>query len=398
MCRRRSAEKQKIADETHDLEMGGVLDRTTPGRSNDLNTSEGRGFSNPLKGRSLSRSIDGGNTSYGASPAGTDGPSSQTNPSPGRCIAMGENQRGRSLSRGRSEGPRMYRSSPGQVSAASPSPGAEERYTPVRSGSLRTPRRSLSSGRGDLRGRQMYDHSTDEGYDGGRGRRSSRSPRAFVSRSRSAGRTRRPPRADEFDREERQVSVTPGRRRSSGISPDGRLSRSPHVFGLRRSKSERRADDRSQGSARHEMVEEDVDASRWEDGGMMAGVGAIERGRRSQRLSMANTRRSKSMHDASKFGRLNSKGQYDWEDNARSKSATPSRQQTLRSGMVRFRFRILVAGSNFGRLAQCSVFVEYSCVSHRQFVFVLYARSLFGFADGIGQKQQRSETNLPRER
>ncbi|CAM9219495.1 unnamed protein product [Ectocarpus fasciculatus] len=334
MCSRRNAEKMKIADETHDLELGGVLDRTTPRRSHDLNTSEGRGFSmgNPLKGRTSSRSTDGGITSYGASPAGTDGPSSQTNPSPARCMAMGENQRGRSLSRGRSEGPRMYRSSPGQVSATTPSPGAEGRYTPARSGSYRTPRRTMSNGRDDLRERQMYDRSVDEGYDGGRGRRSSRSPRAFVSRSRSAGRSRRPPRADEFDGGERQVSVTPGRRRSSGVSPDGRRSRSPRALGMRRSKSERRADDHSQDSARHEMVEEDVDASRWEDGGMMA-VGPIERGRRSQRLLMANSRRSKSMHDASKLGGQNSNGQYDWEDNARSKSATPSRQQTYRSGM-----------------------------------------------------------------
>ncbi|CAB1096585.1 unnamed protein product [Ectocarpus sp. CCAP 1310/34] len=328
MCRRRSAEKAKTADEAHDLELGGVLDRTTPGRSNDLNTSEGRGFSmgNPLKGRTASRSTDADKMSYGASPAGTDGPSSQTHPSPGRCIAMGENQRSRSLSRGRSEGPRMYRSSPGQVSATSGSPGAEGAYTPVRSGSSRTPRRTMSSGRHDLRGRQMYDHSVDEGYDGGRGRRSFRSPRAYVSRSRSAGRSRRPPRGDEFDRGERQLSVTPGRRRPSGISPDGRRSRSPHVLGMRRSKSEGRADDHSQDSARYETVEEDVDASRWEHDGMMPAVGTIERGRRSQRLAMANSWRSKSMHDTSKLGRLDSKSQYDWEANARSKSATPSRQ------------------------------------------------------------------------
>ncbi|CBJ31263.1 expressed unknown protein [Ectocarpus siliculosus] len=336
MCRRRSAEKMKTADEAHDLELGGVLGRTTPGRSNDFNTSEGRGFSmgNPLKGRSASRSTDGGITSYGASPAGTDGPSSQTHPSPGRCIAMGENQRGRSLSRGRSEGPRMYRSSPGQVSATSRSPAAEGAYTPGRSGSFRTPRQTTSNGRDDLRGRHMYEHSVDEGYDGGR------SPRAFVSRSRSVGRSRGPPRGDGFDRGERQLSVTPGRRRSSGISPDGRLSRSPFVLGMRRSKSEGRADDHSQDSARHETVEEDVDASRWEHDGMMPAVGTIERGRRSQRLSMANSRRSKSMHDTSKSGRLDSKGQYDLEDNARSKSATPSRQ-TYRNGMVRFGFRIV---------------------------------------------------------
>ncbi|CAM9730451.1 unnamed protein product [Ectocarpus sp. 12 AP-2014] len=333
-CSRRSAEKMKTAGEAHDLEQGGVLDRTTPGRSNDLNTSEGRGFSmgNPLKGRAASRSTDGGITSYGASPAGTDGPSSQTHPSPGRCIAMGENQRGRSLSRGRSEGPRMYRSSPGQVSATSRSPGEDGAYTPGRSGSFSTPRRTMSHGRDDLRGHQMYDYSVDEGYDGGRGRRSSRSPRAFVSRSRSAGRSRRPPRGDEFDRGERQMSVTPGRGGSSGISPDERFSRSPHVFGMRRSKSEGRADDHSQDLARHKTVEEDVDASRWEHDGMMPSVGTIERGRRSQRLSMTNSRRSKSMHDTSKLGRLDSKGQYDWEDNARSKSATPSRQ-TYRNGM-----------------------------------------------------------------
>lgn len=390
MCRRRSAEKMKTADEAHDLELGGVLDRRTPGRSNDFNTLEGRGFSmgNPPKGRAASRSTDGGIMSYGASPTGTDGPSSQTHPSPGRCIAMGKNQRGRSLSRGRSEGPRMYRSSPGQVSATSHSPGAEGAYTPGRSGSFRTPRRTMSNGRDDLRGHQMYDHSVDEGYDGGRGRRSSRSPRAFVSRSRSAGRSRRPPTGDEFDRGERQLSVTPGRRRSSGISPDGRLSRSPHVLGMRRSKSEGRADDHSQDSARHETVDEDVDASRWEHDGMMPAVGTIERGRRSQRLSMANSQRSKSMHDTSKLGRLDSKGQYDWEDNARSKSATPSRQ-TYRNGLVRFGFRIVVVGPNFGRLAQCNILVEVPSAfptAKARFVSGLYECPHVGFTDAIGQK------------
>ncbi|CAN0069663.1 unnamed protein product, partial [Hapterophycus canaliculatus] len=157
----------------------------------------------------------------------------------------------------------------------------------------------------------------------------------WVARPESTGRLRRPPRymmqgGDPGDANRAgRVTMTPGRRRSTR---DGQAG-SPHILGIRRSKSA------GHGLAR--QGDEDAAAvgegGRWEDRGMMAAVGKMERGRRSQR-SLGKQMRSKSMHDTSDGRQAamsnGSADPYGRERRSRSKPTTPSRRQSYsRSGM-----------------------------------------------------------------
>ncbi|CAM9098520.1 unnamed protein product [Scytosiphon promiscuus] len=348
VSRRKAAVDLKLKETTPDFELGGPLDRTTPGRMQDSYSSEGRGFSggNPIM-RNRSFSVGGSTKSFANSPA--------------RSMAMGDQQRGRSQSRD-STGPRMYSSntpSRARGSSTSPGPGGRRfssydgsggamvvvtpgRSNSGRSGRSRTPRRLMSGGdRSRSRGRQMYDRSSVPSWDesGGRMMATSRSPgkQLSVGRPDSTGRARRPPRymmqgGDLADgsRGDKRMTMTPGRRRPAR---DGHHDESPHILGIRRSKS-----------AGHGLAwqgEEDAaafgDGRRWEDRGMMAAVGQMERGRRSQR-PLSKSARSKSMHDTSDNRRAGtfsgSSDSYGREKRSRSKPTTPSRRQSYsRSGM-----------------------------------------------------------------
>lgn len=313
---------------------GGVLDRT-----DDSNLTDSRGFSvgNPLK----TRSISGG--SFAASPAmrGRGGA-----PSPGRAMAMGEHQRGRSLSRQSSGRQMLSTSTPGRRSVgASASPGDSGRYSNSYDGYDGSGRgTSRTPGRTPSRGRQMYDHSTgtphtwDERRSRAASTSASRSPRMASTRPKSTGRMRRPPRPlslgpdpsgerareREMDRDRRLRSMTPGR--SSSTRSGHAAAPSSHILGNRRSKSDRAGYHPSHDWIGQEEREEEYAWPRWEDRHMMAAVGGVERGRGRQRST-----HSKSMHGASERDSTGSTGRYDQERRGRSssrgRSGTPTREQ-----------------------------------------------------------------------
>lgn len=339
MCRRRATKKTKGLDAAQDVELGGSLDRITPSRLNDSNKSDGRGLSSgqALKTHSMG-SGGGGNGSKGSyTPTSVSRVDSngQMYTSPGRAMAMGEHQRGRSLSR-ISPGPQMYSTTPGRHRGTSASPGPSNRYgydgsargggvaavTPVRGGSRR--------------GRQMYDQYGGPSWDEAGGRMTSRSP--GIARSKSTGRIRRPPRSSsqdfpgEYSRGNMgPTTMTPGRRLSGG--GDGRShgrQGSSASYGpvIRRSKSERHEYSPSHQWAR----QEDDFGPRWEDRDMVAAVGEMERGRRShsQRSVLSSSTMSKSLHNASDAASS--------VDRSRSRPTTPSQHRGYQSGsgMVRF--------------------------------------------------------------
>ena len=296
--------------------------------------TDSRGFSvgNPLKTRSAS----GSQRSFTNSPAMRSRAEIRGAPSPGRAMAMGDFQRGRSLSRhssgrqimGTSNTPGRRRSAGGGVAASPGDSGGGGRYSYDGRGVSRTPGR----------GRQMYDRSNstptwDERRGGARAG-SSRSPGMAVmaTRPKSMGRVRRPPTrplsvgapGDELGREDeggRPRSTTPGRRSlssRSGRSMSERSGRHPSLDWAREEEEEERR-----------REEDEYDLPRWED--RHAGAGGLERGRRSQR-SMA---KSRSMHDVS-LSERDSMGRYDSQGRGRSRSrgrsGTPTREQVQYCG------------------------------------------------------------------
>lgn len=350
VSRRNAAANLEVKESTPDFELGGPIDRATPGRF-DSQSSGTRGFSggNPIA-RKRSFSVGGSVKSLGVGAA-----------SPARSMARGDQQRGRSQSRD-STGPRMYSSNtPRRTRGSSTSPGRElgsyddgggamvvvtpGRSHSVRSGGSRTPRRLMSGGDSG-RGRQMYDRSSVPSWDesGGRMMGTSRSPGRGLAggRSDSTGRLRRPSRytgqgADLGDG--KRMTMTPGRRRSNRA---GRVG-SPHVLGIRRSKSAGHSLSREDDEGNAASVGEE---GRWADRGMTAAVGKVERGRRSQR-SLSKSARSKSMHDTSDDHKTprssGSVDSYGREKRSRSKPNTPSRRSYNRSGTVRDRDLVVVS-------------------------------------------------------
>lgn len=328
MCRRRSTKKIKDLEGVEDVELGGSLDRTTPGRMNDSSSSDSRGFSSgqPVKTHTVGGGIG---TPARISRGDSNG---HMHRSPGRAMAMGENQRGRSMSRTPSRGPQMYSTTPGRHRGTSASPagqgGAMIAVTPGGGSS------------GSRHGRQMYDQSGAPSWDEGvRGRMPSRSP--GLVRPKSTGRMPRPPRSasqelpgGEYGRGGSNSggglgTMTPGRRRSSGGESRGSGHSRQESYGQRRSKSERYDHSPSPRWARQE--EDGLEQQRWEDRDMMAAVGEIERGRRS--LSHRSGRSSGSArlgspHHHAALERSAS-------GRTRGRSTTPSRQRGYNSEMVR---------------------------------------------------------------
>eukprot|EP00752_Nemacystus_decipiens_P001268 g1265.t1 len=307
MCRRRSTKKIKDLESTEDVELGGSLDRTTPGRMNDSSSSDSRGFSSgpPVMAQTPGRIARGDSNGhiYGT---------------PGRAMAKGEHQRGRSLSRAKS-GPQMYSTTPGRrrASSASPArPGSRHGYdsTPGQGGELVV----ITPGRrgGSRHGRQMYDSSGGPSWDEARGRLPSRSP--GLPRPKSTGRIRRPPRSasQEFPGDYVRgnsgiglATMTPGRRRSSGGDSDSRVYGHQDSYGPRHGMPEH-----YEYSPSHHWTREE-DEQRWEDRGVMEG------GRRSRSSSARS--RSPSLRSLERSASGRSMG----------RSTTPSRQRGYNSGM-----------------------------------------------------------------
>eukprot|EP00903_Cladosiphon_okamuranus_P007255 g7038.t1 len=326
MCRRRATKKIKNLKATQDLEVGsGSLDRTTPGRMNDSSSSESRGFSSgqPVK---IGAATHG---QYTPARVGRADSSSHIYPSPGRAMAMGEHQRGRSLSRS-SPGPQMYSTTPGRRRTTSASParsGSKRMYggTPGRGGVVVAAMPGRDGSRG---GRQMYDHSIGPSWDEPGRRTSSQSPSPGLVRSKSLSRARRPPRSalQEFAGEYSRGNGGPG------TSTPGR----PHSYGggrqdpgVRRSKSERH-----EYSPSHRWAREEEDEDRhWEHRDVMAAVEGMGRGRRrtlSHHSGVSSSGRSKSSHSV----RSVSPGQLPERSastKSRSRSNTPSGQRAYNS-------------------------------------------------------------------
>lgn len=344
LCRRRNTKKMKDLDIKQDVESGGSVDRTTPGRMNDSSSNESRDFGSghPAKTNAVGAGAGGAGPQGQYTPGrlSRGGSSSHMHPSPGRAMAMGEYQRGRSISRA-SPGPRMYSTTPGRPRGTSASPGQGSRRgydsTPGRAGTIVT----VTPGRsgGSRRERHMYNHSGGPSWDEAGGRMPSRS--LGLARSKSTGRVRRPPRSaslefgGEYGRDSNGLTtMTPGRRRHSG--GDGRgygRQNSSQFSGVRRSKSERHGYSPSQNWARQEEL-----GSRWEDRDMAAAMGSMERGRRghSQRGGFGSSMRSGSMQNGGDGRSPGSSGNsaLDRSGSSRGRSTAPSRQRGYSGEMV----------------------------------------------------------------